>query len=79
MMTDYTPVDCGLHSTYELAIMRRDRIKLGWRDTAGATHLETVIPVDLRTSSNEEFLVVSVSDRTQREIRLDRITHFSQA
>ena len=78
MMTEYTTVDCGLHSAYELAIMRRDRIKLGWRDTAGATHLETVIPVDLRTRSNEEFLVVSVTDGTQREIRLDRITHFSQ-
>lgn len=78
MMTDYTPVDCGLHSEYQLAIMHRDRIKLGWRDTAGANHLETVIPVDLRTRSNEEFLVASVSDGTQLEIRLDRITHFSQ-
>ena len=78
MMTDYTPVDCGLHSDHELAIMHRDRRKPGWRDAAGAIHLETVIPVDLRTRCNEEFLVVSIY-RTQLEIRLDRITHFSRA
>lgn len=77
-MTDYTPVGCGLHSAYELAIMHRDRMKLGWRDTAGAIYLETVIPADLRTRSKEEFLVVSVADRTQLEIRFDRITYFSQ-
>ena len=64
---------------YELAIMHCDRLKPGWRDAAGEIHLETVIPVDLRTRCNEEFLVVSASDGTQLEIRLDRITHFSQA
>jgi len=79
MMTDYTPVDCGLHSEYELAIMHHDRLKLGWRDAAGTIHLETVIPVDLRTRCNEEFLMVSAPDGTQLEIRLDRISHFSQA
>ena len=77
-MTDYSPVDCGLHSEYELAIMHHDRLKLGWRDAAGAIHSETVIPVDLRTRNSEEFMVVSVSNGTQLEIRLDRITHFSR-
>lgn len=78
-MTDYTPVDCGLHSEYELAIMHHDKPKLGWRDTAGAIHIETVIPVDLRTRNCEEFMVVSGPDGTRFEIRLDRITHFSRA
>jgi len=77
-MTDYSPVDCGLHSEYELAIMHHDRLKPGWRDAAGAIHLKTVIPADLRTRNSEEFMVVSVSNGTQLEIRLDRITHFSR-
>ena len=79
MMTDYTPVDCGLHSEYELAIMQHVRVKLGWRDATGAVHIETVIPVDLRTRNSEEFLVVSGADGAKLEIRLDRITHFSRA
>lgn len=78
MMTDYTPVDCGLHSEYELACMHQDRLKLSWRDAAGEVHIETIIPLDLRTHNSEEFMVVAGTDGTELEIRLDRITHFSR-
>lgn len=77
-MTDYTPVACGLHSEYELAIMHRGRLKLTWRDTDGRTRCRTVTPVDLRTRNSEEFMVVSDTDGTGFEIRLDHILHFSR-
>jgi Rho-binding antiterminator len=78
-MTDYTPVDCGLHSEYELAILHQDKLELSWREADGKARIETIIPLDLRTRNNEEFLLVSGADGTELEIRLDRITHFGRA
>jgi len=77
-MTDYIPVDCSLHSEYELAIMHRDKLKLSWRDANGETCIATITPVDLRTRNSEEFLAVSGADGTELEIRLDRILHCSR-
>jgi Rho-binding antiterminator len=78
MMTDYTPVDCGLHSEYELAIMHRDKLTLTWCEADGKTCSDTITPTDLRTRNSEEFLVVSDSGGMELEIRLDRILHFSR-
>ena len=77
-MTDDIPVDCSLHSEYELAIMHRDKLKPGWRDASGETCIATIIPVDLRTRNREEFLAVSGADGTEPEIRPDRILHCSR-
>ena len=77
-MTDYIPVDCGLHSEFELAIMHQHKVKLGWRDADGKVHIEMVFPLDLRTRNTEEFLMLAGADGTELEIRLDRITDFSQ-
>jgi Rho-binding antiterminator len=77
-MTDYTPVDCGLHSEYELAIMHRQTLRLTWRDTDGEQQTKTVIPADLRTRGHEEFLMVMGNDSIEQAVRLDRIVHFSQ-
>ncbi len=72
-MTDYTPIDCGLHSEYELAIMHQRRLKLRWRDDSGVTHTETLLPVDLQTRNGEEFLVAEDRDGERVRLRLDRI------
>lgn len=77
-MTDYTPVDCGLHSEYELAIMHRQTLRLTWRDTDGEQQTKTVIPADLHTRGHEEFLMVMGNDSIEQVVRLDRIVHFSQ-
>ncbi len=58
-MTDYTPIDCGRHSEFELAIMHGDTLNLIWRDADGATHTEVVIAADLLTRNSEEFMRVS--------------------
>ena len=77
-MTDYTPIDCGRHSEFELAIMHKDALNLTWRDVDDAIHTEVVIAADLLTRNSEEFMRVSNTSGIEREIRLDRILQFSR-
>lgn len=72
-MSDYTPIDCGLYSGYELAILRRRRLRLSWRVAGGLTRIDTVTPIDLETRRGEEFLVIEQSDGHRVDVRLDRI------
>jgi Rho-binding antiterminator len=72
-MSDYTPIDCGLYSRYELAILRRQRLRVAWRDPDGACHLETLLPVNLQTREHAEYLLAKTGGDAALEIRLDRI------
>lgn len=76
-MTDdldpYTPIACGLYSEYELAIMRRVSLRLGWKDIHGQQHIGYVLPLDLYTRKHVEYLVARAIDGQQHEIRLDKI------
>ena len=69
----YIPVDCGLHSEYEVAIMHRVMLKLVWKDLHDSKQQQNLIPVDLKTINKEEFLIARSVDGEQIEIRLDRI------
>jgi Rho-binding antiterminator len=71
--TDYKPIDCGVYSEYELAIMHGKRLRVSWRDAEGPPRIEVLIPIDLRTRQGEEFLVVKDHNGCEHEIRLDRI------
>jgi Rho-binding antiterminator len=73
-MSDYTPIDCALYSEYELAIMRRWKLRIGWKDEAGLSHVETLLPVDLQTRQGEEFLIAETVAGERLVIRLDQIT-----
>jgi transcriptional antiterminator Rof (Rho-off) len=73
--TDYKPIDCGLHSAYELLIMQQRRCRLDWSDAAGTVHLEVVVPTDLYTRHGAEFMAATDSGGVLHEIRLDRIRH----
>jgi len=75
---DYVPIDCGLYSEYELAIMHRDRLRLGWRDSDGNVHIGIVTPTDLHTRDGAEFMIVTGQDGETTAIRLDRIMHFTR-
>jgi Rho-binding antiterminator len=78
-MTDYVPIDCGLHSEYELAIMHRNKLQLTWRDDRGTVHLEVLTPIDLRTRHGEEFMRVRDREGVEQEIRLDYILRHNPA
>lgn len=70
---DYTPVDCGLYSHYELAIMRGWHLQVTWQDPAGLDHIELLRPRDLQTRDHVEYLIAERGDGERIEIRLDRI------
>lgn len=72
-MSDYRPVDCADYSRYELAILRRQRLLLSWRDERAVCHLEVVRPTDLQTRCGEEFLLAESTDGSPLKLRLDRI------
>ncbi|HEX7030835.1 MAG TPA: transcriptional antiterminator, Rof [Gammaproteobacteria bacterium] len=73
MSDDYTPIDCDLYERYELAIMHRETLFIRWRDAGGMTHLETLLPFDLRARDGEEFLYTRTAAGEERVLRLDRI------
>ena len=70
---DYTPIDCGLYSEYELLIMRRTRLRVHWRDADGNDHMEMLRPTDLQTRQGQEFMYAVTESGDERCIRLDRI------
>ncbi len=72
-MSDYRPIDCGLYSRYEVAIMHRDWLKLSWRDAEGMNHLEVLRPVDLETRDGAEYLIAHNRNGDRFRLRLDRI------
>lgn len=72
-MTDYTPIDCGLHSEYELAIMQQRKLRVSWTDPGGQAHVETLRPLDLITRQHEEFMVAETANQQRIELRLDYI------
>jgi Rho-binding antiterminator len=77
--TNYKPVDCGLHSEYELLIMQRRSCRLGWHDIEGTRHTRVVTPTDLYTRNSEEFMRVTDAGGVSLEIRLDRIRYCTPA
>lgn len=76
-MTDerdpYKPIACGLHSEYELAVMHRVNLRLGWVDIHGQQHIGSLLPLDLCTRKHVEYLVARAHDGRLHEIRLDKI------
>lgn len=73
MTSDYTPIDCDLYERYELAIMHRETLFIRWRDAAGLTHLEQLVPTDLRAHAGEEFLHARTVAGENRVLRLDAV------
>lgn len=71
----YVPIECGLHSQYELAIMHGNNIQLSWMDQQQNRHSEEVTPLDLITRDRKEYLVIRTSNGEQYQVRLDKIIH----
>lgn len=78
-MSDYTPIDCDQYSEYELAILRKWKLRIGWQDEAGLSHIEMLLPRDLVTRQGEEFLIAETTAGERLEIRLDQITETQPA
>jgi transcriptional antiterminator Rof (Rho-off) len=74
-VSDYRVIDCDLHDLYEVAVLRRRRLLLNWRDASGLVHLELLVPVDIQTTPDGEFLMARHADGRADAIRLDAILH----
>ena len=76
-MTDdnnsYIPIECGLHSEYELAIIHKEKCILKWNDDNNVQQTETILPLDIFIKNKQEFLKFITTDNTTLEIRLDKI------
>lgn len=72
-MSDYRPISCADHSVLELAAMRRQRLRIRWRDDSGRIHAQTLLPVDLVVKDGAEYLLARDSGDIEHRIRLDRI------
>ena len=68
----YRPVDCGLHSRFELAVMRGRALTLGWRQPDGSLRREPILPLDLVTRDGAEYLLMEAGGE-RLQLRLDRI------
>ena len=75
-MSDYSPIDCGIHSELELLAMRCSVVKLtfladGWQELTGRVE-------DIYVRDGAEYLrFVDIHVRAH-EIRLDRIISFDR-
>jgi len=76
-MSDYESIDCSTYSEYELAIIRRQRLRMRWRGADDLDHLEVVTPLDLETRAGEEFLIARTSGGDRLRVRLDHILQAS--
>jgi len=70
---DYKPIDCGLHSEYELAIMHKAKCELRWRDSENIIQTCISWPVDLIVRQKQEFLLIKIAQGDSMKIRLDKI------
>ncbi|MDH5516891.1 MAG: transcriptional antiterminator, Rof [Gammaproteobacteria bacterium] len=73
----YIPVECALHSLYELAIIRSTACRLVWHSRGEEKRNGTVVPLDLLIRNKTEYLKVRTEDAELLEIRLDKIISFN--
>lgn len=71
---DYTPIACGLHEQYQLAVLKRAPLDLQWRTQQGASRQARVLLRDVFTRTGAEYLAGETREGEAIEIRLDRIT-----
>ena len=69
----YTPIDCGVYSEYEVAILHRRPMRVHWQDDEGADHIDNVTPRDLVTEDKREYLIADKAEGGELKVRLDRI------
>lgn len=69
----YQPIACALHDQYEIAIMQKKQLTLGWSDIDGQ-HTARLMPKDILVKDKQEFLIAESQDKSEYCIRLDWIT-----
>lgn len=72
-MSDYVPIPCIEHERLEFAVMRRQRLALKISGANGEIRELVVLPTDVATRDQAEWLSYSEDGGTTGVVRLDRI------
>ena len=72
-MDEYVSIPCIEHERLEFAVLRRQKLKLEVRDETGATRVLVVLPTDVATRDQAEWLTYREDSGAVGIVRLDRI------
>lgn len=73
-MSDYTPIDCGIHDHLELTAMRRVPVTVAFVDPQGSPRTLTGVRLDtIRVEDGAEFGIFVDAEGVETAIRLDRL------
>jgi len=72
-MSDYTSITCIEHERLEFAVLRRQKLLLRLRDETGNIQTLTVLPTDVATREQAEWLTYRDESGAIGVVRLDRI------
>jgi len=72
-MSDYTSIACIEHERLEFAVLRRQKLLLRLRDETGNIQTLTVLPTDVATREQAEWLTYRDDSGAIGVVRLDRI------
>ncbi len=75
ILCDYQPISCIDHERLEFAVLKRQKLRLSFRDEAGEVRTLTVLPTDVTTRDKAEWLSYRPEGEVAGEkfLRLDRI------
>lgn len=72
-MDKYKPISCELYGMYEMAILRREPLRISWHGARGQDHVEALRLTNLRTRQHAEYMIAYNHFGERRVIRLDRV------
>jgi Rho-binding antiterminator len=78
-MSDYISIACIEHERLEFAVLRRQKLVLEFADADGAVQVLTVLPTDVATRDQAEWLSYRDAAGVAGVVRLDRIQSFKPA
>ena len=73
MNDDYVPIPCIEHERLEFAVLRRQKLALKVRDENGDSRAMVVLPIDVATRDQAEWLTYRDAAGAVGVLRLDRI------
>jgi len=72
-MNDYVPIACIEHERLEFAVLRRQKLVLQVLDDSGNFSTLSVLPIDVATRDQAEWLTYRDDSGAVGVVRLDRI------
>ena len=72
-MGDYVPIACVEHERLEFAVLKRQKLRMVFRDESSEEHALLVLPTDVATRNGAEWLSYRDDQGVEAVVRLDRI------